>query len=100
MEFDGSSHSYAFQIYSKDQNLPEELGDQVNSFQERSLSLCKSMDKLPDSISKFQSLRILKMDSCSNLTEFPVDFGSLISLQELNIVRGVQLKALPIVSRT
>jgi hypothetical protein len=80
MEFDGRLHSHSFQISSMDlqqlkylrilrlvnfeklKHLPEELGDQVNSLQELSLSDCCSIEKLPDSITKLQSLRILKRD--------------------------------------
>lgn len=113
MEFDGRLQSPSFEIssiclqqlgnlrilrlvkFAELKNLPERIGDQLKVLQELSLSHCKSLKKLPASISCLQSLTLLRMDYCSSLGQLAKDFGSLNSLQELNLEGCAGLTTLP-----
>lgn len=104
VELDGSLQSGdAFEISSSDRqqhhglrtlrlfhfeglkNLPGELGDLLKFLQELNLSYCASIEELPASMSKLQSLRKLMLFECTSLKSLPENLGSLSSLQTLDL---------------
>lgn len=65
--------------------LPEELGDLLKFLQELNISYCASIEELPASMSKLQSLRKLMLFGCISLKSLPENLGSLSSLQTLDL---------------
>lgn len=113
LELDGTDSNGLFELSSSDlqqlrnvrtlrlinfaglKRLPEELGDIIHGLRELTLSDCRSIEKLPRSISKLQHLRVLIIKKCSSLSELPEDFGSLISLQILDLSSCSSIEELP-----
>jgi Leucine-rich repeat (LRR) protein len=53
------------------------------------------LEKLPDSFAKLATLNKLSLKGCENLIELPLEFGTLHSLEVLDLGNCVTLENLP-----
>jgi len=73
--------------------IPDSIG-KLGNLRMLCLSFNSSLDKLPQSIFKLNSLRVLKLDSCK-FKEIPDSIGNLSNLEELSLAHNTLLRELP-----
>lgn len=75
--------------------LPDDIGNLINLRVLHLESKSEMLEKLPDSLSNLRNLEQLILENCRGLTCLPNSIGKLQSLQNLRILNCFQLKGLP-----
>ncbi|XP_030444714.1 probable disease resistance protein RF9 [Syzygium oleosum] len=97
-DFFGCKHCQALGLGNTDIPLPPSSFGKLKHLRFLNISVNKSIQSLPDSITDLVSLQILELIRCENLKTFPRDLRKLVNLRFLSIKLCKSLSHLPSLS--